>query len=142
MSLTKKEAVEMSLKQWRWLADNPDTTKLDYFEAHNIYSEHRPTCLCYLCEETGTETIDCDACVALVHWNQEPDTNTPCTQYGSPFRGFALYDEGAAQEEYEITKSILEYRDESARAMCRMLEALLIELEEEEEEARNNGTSE
>lgn len=70
--LTKKEALELSLIQWRWLADKPEQEKSSYFGGynnHSIYgvreeeSANIPEDMCYLCEyvvQRGRETKNTD----------------------------------------------------------------------------------
>lgn len=55
MILTAKDALDRSMIQWQWYADNPEQEKQDYFEEKSISVEDRPVHYCYLCEYAGQE---------------------------------------------------------------------------------------
>ena len=50
--MTTKEAIERSLKLWKWLLENPTCDKEDYPWPTD---EHEPRFWCYLCEHCRTE---------------------------------------------------------------------------------------
>ena len=57
MLLTRREAIELTIDLWSWLADNPDSYKDDYFDWHpNVLQPEFYEC--YLCDWTLSQMPD------------------------------------------------------------------------------------
>ena len=61
LTITKREAVRQHRKMWRWLAENPNKYKWDYFKEKKV--ERPGAALCFLCKyNRSVGVITCEAC--------------------------------------------------------------------------------
>jgi len=112
--LTKKKAIELCLKMWRWLEVNPEKDKTDWL-LNNGYIPGEVDCHCFICEYVGKSWGgDCSRCPLIFIWG-----GGHCMDVKSPYRKWSdCFCE--VRDKIKYSKQIADY--------C---ESLLEELEDE-----------
>jgi len=85
-TLTKAEALELTAKQWEWLAENTGRGKWEY----DYSGDSPPENCCYCCEyaeqqDGGVGDGTCSACPLLTRWTGKAEHGA-CEQPTSPYK--------------------------------------------------------
>ena len=102
--MTERESLEITIRMWDWLAENPTASKNDAIHALglNLKMEGSGCALCaYVEQECGTESLDedwfdCTICPMLDFWlsfSEEENKEIPsaCTHPMTPYSCWRIY---------------------------------------------------
>lgn len=86
--MNKREALELSISLWGWLAEHPDKSKVDC----TLFDTTEWSCQCPLCEHAKEhDTIGdvCSNCILLNKWPKATGYVKGCLSLGSAYRDYS-----------------------------------------------------
>jgi len=83
--LTRKKAIELCLKMWRWLEGNPEKEKIDWL-LDNGYMSFEVDCNCFICEYVmQSKNGDCSKCPLKALWDHCMDIKSAYRKWSDCF---------------------------------------------------------